>query len=306
VASLLGAWTLGLIMALLALGIFLSFRIFSFADITTDGSFAFGAAITAVCLVRGWGPLPATAAGFCAGMLAGAATGILHTKFGINGLLAGILVMTSLYSVNLGVMGKSNIPLTQSVTLVTYADRLSAYVLGETGAVRIGIWSVGGRELFLLLFTLVIAVVVGVLMYFFFRTNLGTAMRASGDNPQMIRALGVDVGNMMIAGLALANGLTALAGALLAQYNQVADLQMGIGMVVWGLASVIIGEALVGSTSIGLTVAGTIIGSVLFRLIVAGALRMGLPNTYLKLATAVFVFVALVLPGQLKRLRKQR
>jgi putative ABC transport system permease protein len=304
VVPLLGAWTMGLILALLALGMFLSFRIFSFSDITPDGSFTLGAVVAAVFLIKGWGPLPATALGLGAGLLAGAATGILHTKFGINGLLSGILVMTALYSINLGVMGKSNVSLSGPVTLTTYADRLSHRVLGEKGTVTLGIWNVDGRELFMLLFTLIVTSVVGLLLYLFFRTNLGTAMRASGDNPQMIRALGVDTGNMTIAGLALANGLTALSGALFAQYQQMADVQMGIGMVVWGLASVILGEALVSSTSLGLVVTGTILGSLLFRLLVAAALRLGLPANNLKLATALFVFAALVLPAQVRRWRK--
>jgi putative tryptophan/tyrosine transport system permease protein len=304
VIPLLGAWTMGLILALLALGMFLSFRIFSFSDITPDGSFTLGAVVAAVFLINGWGPLPATALGFGAGMLAGATTGILHTKFGINGLLAGILVMTALYSINLAVMGKSNVSLSGSVSLTTYADRLSERLWGDSGGITIGIWKVDGRELFMLVFSLIITSVVGLLLYLFFRTNLGTAMRASGDNPQMVRALGVDTGNMTIAGLALANGLTALSGALFAQYQQMADVQMGIGMVVWGLASVILGEALVSSTGLGLVVTGTILGSLLFRLLVAAALRLGLPANNLKLATALFVFAALVLPAQMRRWRK--
>jgi putative tryptophan/tyrosine transport system permease protein len=305
VIPMLGAWTMGLIFALLALGIFLSFRVFSFSDITPDGSFTLGAVVTAIFLLRGWGPIPATALGFGAGMLAGAATGILHTKFGINGLLAGILVMTALYSINLALMGKSNVSLNEPVTITTYADRLSHWLWGETGTVRFSMWTVDGREIVMLFFSLLVTGAVGALMYLFFRTNLGTAMRASGDNPQMITALGVDVGNMTIFGLALANGLVALSGGLFAQYQQMADVQMGIGMVVWGLASVILGEALVSSTSMGLVVTGTILGSLLFRLLVAAALRMGLPATYLKLATALFVFAALVLPAQMRKLRKK-
>jgi putative ABC transport system permease protein len=144
-----------------------------------------------------------------------------------------------------------------------------------------------------------------VLLYVFFRTNLGTAMRATGNNAQMIRALGVNVGNMITLGLALANGLIALAGALLAQYQGFADVQMGIGMVVWGLASVIIGEALVGTTQFGLVITGAIMGSVLFRLLVAIALRAGLNPNDLKLITAAFVFAALVLPDVLARLRRR-
>jgi putative ABC transport system permease protein len=143
----------------------------------------------------------------------------------------------------------------------------------------------------------------GVVLYLFFRTNLGTAMRATGDNPQMIRALGVSVDFMLIFGLALSNGLIALAGSLLAQYQGFADVQMGIGMVVWGLASVIIGEALVGSTRVGLLITGAVMGSVLFRLLVAIALRWGLNPNDLKLITAAFVFVALVAPMLLRKLK---
>ncbi len=303
---MLGAWTMGLIFALLALGVFLSYRIFSFSDITPDGSFTLGAVVTAVFLIEGWGPLPATTLGFAAGMLAGAATGILHTKFGVNAMLSGILVMTALYSINLVVMGKSNVSLNGPVTISTYADRASHWLWGENGTVTLGIWSVDGREIVMLLFALAATAAIGLLMHLFFRTNLGTAMRASGDNPQMISALGVDVGNMTIFGLALSNGLVALSGALFAQYQQMADVQMGIGMVVWGLASVILGEALVSSGGLGLIIVSTIVGSVLFRLLVAAALRLGLPATYLKLATALFVFAALVLPGQIRRLQKRK
>jgi putative ABC transport system permease protein len=163
---------------------------------------------------------------------------------------------------------------------------------------------VGTRDAAVLILIFLVIAVVGGALYVFFRTNLGTAMRATGDNAQMIRALGVNVGNMIIMGLALANGLIALAGALLAQYQGFADVQMGIGMVVWGLASVIIGEALIGTQGLGLTIIGAVMGSVLFRLLVAIALRAGLDPNDLKLITAIFVFVALVLPNLLGRLKK--
>lgn len=166
-------------------------------------------------------------------------------------------------------------------------------------------WQVAIRDAFSLGLSAILIAVVAALVYAFFRTNLGTAMRATGDNDQMIRALGVNVGNMIILGLALSNGLIAAAGALLAQYQGFADVQMGIGMVVWGLASVIIGEALVGSRQLGLIIVGAVMGSVLFRLLVAIALRAGLNPNDLKLVTALFVFAALVLPGMLSRLRRK-
>ena len=151
----------------------------------------------------------------------------------------------------------------------------------------------------------IVVAAVGALLYVFFRTNLGTAMRATGDNPQMIRALGVNVDNMIVLGLALSNGLIALSGALLAQYQGFADVQMGIGMVVWGLASVIIGEALVGGRDLGFLITGAVMGSVLFRLLVAVALRGGLNPNDLKLVTALFVFAALVVPGFVRRARRK-
>jgi putative ABC transport system permease protein len=169
-------------------------------------------------------------------------------------------------------------------------------------------WEVTALEASLLLASVLFVVLAGCVMYVFFQTNLGTAMRATGDNSDMIRALGVNDQNMIILGLAVSNGLIALGGALLAQYQGFADVQMGIGMVVWGLASVIIGEALVGTRQLGLSITGAVMGSVLFRLLVAIALRLGLDPNDLKLVTAVFVFLALIAPGLLKRvnLRKAR
>lgn len=304
-ALLIGALTIGLILSLLALGVFISFRIFDFPDITADGSITFGAALAAVSLVNGFDPITATAAGFCGGLLAGTVTGVLATKFKIQALLAGILVMTALYSVNLHVMGKSNVPLLSETTVTTYAERAGAVVFQSTGEIDVGGWEVSVRDVSTLVMASAVVSIVGLVLYLFFRTNLGTAMRATGDNDQMIRALGVNVEVVTILGLALANGLIGMAGALLAQYQGFADVQMGIGMVVWGLASVIIGEALVGKGSFGLTLTGAVMGSVLFRLLVAIALRWGLNPNDLKLITALFVFGALVLPSLLRKLEKK-
>ena len=303
---LLGSFTIGLILALLALGVYLSFRIFNFPDITAEGSITLGASVTATLLVRGWGPGTSTAACFAGGLLAGAITGLLHTKCRINGLLSGILVMTALYSVNLHVMGKSNVPLLNEVTLATKAEHLGTRLAGSAHDLNVFGWAVGVRDASMLLAVLLFISVLGVVLYLFFRTNLGTAIRATGDNPQMIRALGVSVDFILILGLALSNGLIALSGAMLAQYQGFADVQMGIGMVVWGLASVIIGEALVGTASLGLLITGAVIGSVLFRLLVAIALRWGLNPNDLKLITALFVFVALVGPQLLRRLKRRK
>ncbi len=301
---LVGAWTVGLILSLLALGVFISFRVFKFPDITTEGSITLGAAAAAVLLVHGVPTPLATLSGFVVGALAGAVTGVLHTRFNINGLLAGIIVMTALYSVNLRIMGQSNIPLINVPTLATDAEHLGQALFGVESLAVWG-WTLGVRDALTLAASLAIVVVTGGLLYLFLRTHLGTAMRATGDNDQMMRALGVNVGNMLILGLALANGLVGLSGALLVQYQGFADVQMGIGMVVWGLASVIIGEALVGTQQLGYVIIGAVMGSVLFRLLVAVALRAGLSPNDLKLITAVFVFAALVLPGALARLRRR-
>src|SRR5260221_1260000 len=300
---LIGASTIGLILALLALGVYLSFRIFNFPDLTADGSISLGAAVSASMLVRHVQPELATLVGFAAGVVAGTTTGVLHTKFKINGLLSGILVMTALYSVNLHVMGKSNVPLLNESTMASQAESLGLKWFHSAADLDVFGWTVGMRDAATLLGMLVLVSVLGLLLYLFFRTNLGTAMRATGDNPQMIRALGVSVDFIIILGLALSNGLIALSGSLLAQYQGFADVQMGIGMVVWGLASVIIGEALVGSSSLGLLITGAVIGSVLFRLLVAIALRWGLNPNDLKLITAAFVFVALIAPALLHKLK---
>ena len=301
---LIGAFTIGLILSLLALGVFISFRIFEFPDITADGSITLGAAVTAVLILAGVHPLAATAAAFVAGAAAGTTTGVLHTRFRINGLLSGILVMSALYSVNLTIMGKSNVPLMSERTLASMAEGAALRVLGAPSVQVLG-WDVGARDAAVVALSLAVAIIIGAALYLFFRTNLGTAMQAAGDNAQMIRALGVNVENMIVLGLALSNGLIAVAGGLLAQYQGFADVQMGIGMVVWGLASIIMGEALVGVRALGFVITGAIMGSVLFRLLVALALRGGLDPNHLKLITAAFVFLALVLPSFVERMRRR-
>ena len=303
---LISAITIGLILALLAMGVYVSFRIFNVPDITADGSITLGASTAATLLVAGYHPLPATLAGSAAGMLAGSITGVLHTKFKINALLSGILVMTALYSVNLHVMGKSNVPLLQETTLATLAESLGTRISGGSEDLDVFGWAVAVHDASILVAILVCVVLAGCVLYLFFRTNVGTAMRAAGDNPQMIRALGASVDAFLIFGLALSNGLVALAGAMLAQYQGFADVQMGIGMVVWGLASVIIGETLVGTRSVGFMISGAVMGSVLFRLLVAIALRWGLDPNDLKLMTAFFVFAALVTPSLLRAVKARR
>lgn len=299
---LIGSLTIGLVLSLLALGMLISFRVLDFRDLTVDGSLTLGGAVAAALLVRGVHPLPATAAAFGAGMVAGALTGALHTRLRINGLLSGILVMTALYSVNLHIMGKSNLPLLTEATIF----RTAAQATETTSAsVHFIGWEIRRQEIWMLSVMTAMIAGTGLILLAFFRTNLGLAMRATGDNPQMIRALGVDVSRMITLGLAIGNGLVALSGAVLVQYQGFADVQMGLGMVVWGFASVILGEALVGTRQLGYLIAGAVLGSVLFRLLVAIALRWGLNPNDLKLITAVFVLGALVLPDLIGRFRKR-
>ncbi|HWE84151.1 MAG TPA: hypothetical protein VG267_04360 [Terracidiphilus sp.] len=303
---LIGALTLGLILALLALGVYVSFRIFNIPDMTAEGTVTLGASVAAVLMVNGVNPVLATVAAALAGTAAGAITGVLATKCRINALLSGILVMTGLYSVNLHVMGRSNVPLLETTTLATYAETFGTYVFGGAANLNVAGWAVSVRDASTLIGILLLVTVVCVLLYLFLRTDLGTAMRATGDNPYMICALGVSVDGATIFGLAMSNGLIALCGALIAQYQGFADVQMGVGMVVLGIASVIIGESLVGTRAVGLLITGTVMGSVLFRLLVAIALRWGLNPNDLKLITAVFVFAALVMPNLARRLKLRR
>ena len=301
---LIGALTLGFILSLLALGVFISFRIFDFPDITADGSITLGAAIAALLLVKGVNPVVASVAAFAGGFIAGAVTATLATKFKINRLLAGILVMTALYSINLHIMGKSNVALFGQRTFSSYAERFGTWVMRNQQDLNLLGWPVRVTDVSILITAIVIVVFVGLLLYMFFQTNLGAAMRATGNNSQMARALGVNDEGMIILGLAISNGLIGLAGAFLAQYQGFADIQMGIGMIVWGLASVIIGEALVGTPQTGMAIIAAVMGSVLFRLLVAIALRLGLDPNDLKLITAAFVFVALILPRTLKAIQR--
>jgi putative ABC transport system permease protein len=296
VITLLSTWTFGLTLGLVAIGVYVSYRLFSFPDITTDGSFTLGAVVTAVLLITGRDPILALIGGMAAGASAGMATGILHAVLGVEPLLAGILVTTALASVSLVVLGRSNVPLTGMTTVF---DRATSGI-GPAVVALTGCDAATSDEVGRMLVSLAcVAVACGVL-YLFFRTNLGTAMRAGGDTRSMARALGRDTGTLTIAGLAIANSLTALAGGLVSQYQRFADVQMGIGMVVWGMASVFLGAALAGPARLGGALVATAAGSVAFRLIVATALRAGLDPDWLKAATALVVLAALVGPRLLR------
>lgn len=300
----LGAFTIGMILALLAMGVWISFRILRYCDITVDGSITLGASVAAVLLLHGQSPLIATIAATLAGASAGCITGILHTRFRIQELLSGILVMTALYSINLRIMGRSNIPLLDTADISSPAQNLIQTFTGGTERILVLGWLTPVKELAMLLSIGLIVLAVGALIHWFLRTDLGMALRAAGENPQMARAQGINHHLMIIFGLALSNGMVGMAGALLAQYQGFADIQMGIGMIVWGLASIIIGEALVRKSSPGYALIGAVMGTILFRLLIAIALRWGLNPNDLKLVTAAFVLGALVLPAGISGLRK--
>jgi putative ABC transport system permease protein len=272
----LTAVLLGLGFAALALGIFLTMRIFNIPDITTDGSFTLGGAVTAVMLTNGQ-PTPFVfVVVFLSGAIAGCVTGLIHTRLKVNALLAGILVMTALYSVNLSIMGRSNIPL-----------------MNAGGLQAAGLWQQ-------VLMLSIMAALLWLVMSWLLKTDFGLTMRATGNNESMIRALGVNTDRVKITGIALANGLIALSGFLITQVQGFADINMGVGIVILGLGSVMIGEIiarLLGSSSVAVHLFCAIAGSIIFRLILAFALSLGIDALYLKLVVSVLVLAAISIPN---------
>ncbi|MBP6683950.1 MAG: ABC transporter permease [Leucobacter sp.] len=289
---MIGAIEVGLLYGIFALGVYLTFRVLNFPDLTVDGSLTTGAATAAALIHAGQSPLLATLAGGATGMIAGAITGILHTKGKIDGLLAGILTMIALWSINLRIMGKSNLPFLREDTLIS--------PLREAG------WM--GKTWFVVLIFLAVVLVIKLLVDWFLSTDVGLAIQATGNNEQMIRSFGVNTDGMKILTLSISNGLVGLAGALIAQYNGVADISMGIGVILVGLASVILGQALLGQRWIWLATLAVVVGAVLYRIIIFGALRIGFNQDDMKLMTALLVIAALLLPrwGFLKKIPSLR
>jgi putative ABC transport system permease protein len=302
---LIGTLSMGFLLSLLTLGVFITFRVMGRLDLTTDGSFGLGGAVAAALLSAGVHPVLATVAAAAAGWLAGATTGLMYVVFGIDTLLGGILVTTALYTIQLRIMGSGNLSLGSAYTLPDVAESAwHALHLPET--VEIGGTSLGAG-LFSSLAVFVVFVLFSIwVLARFLRTDLGLAMRAAGGNAQASRALGIHTGIMVTLGLLLANGLVALAGALFAQYQGFANISMGIGIIVTALACLVLGEGLLGRRGLRRQIAGTLAGTVVFRLLVAGALVAGLPSDTLKLGTAVFVLGALVVPAVVGRLRRRR
>lgn len=295
--ALMGAIEQGLLFGILALGVYLTFRILNVPDLTVDGSFALGGAVAAKLIIDGYNPFIATAIAFVVGCLAGAFTGVLHTKGKVNALLAGILTMIALYSVNLRIMGKANLPLLREETLLTYTK-----ALGIPNLVISGVTLLTGVAIVFAVGVLILKLIID----WFLHTDLGLDLRATGDNPKMIRSFGVNTDSTTIIGLSLSNGLVAVSGAWLAQFQGFADVGMGIGMIVIGLASVIVGEVLFGSSSIFRVTLAVIGGSIVYRLVIALALQAGLDPSDLKLITALIVIVALTVPTFAKGIWKKQ
>lgn len=275
-----GAAAQGVLWGIMTLGLYITFKILDFADLTVDGSFALGGSVSAVLIINGWNPYASLLIALISGALAGFVTGFLHTRLKIPGILAGILTMIALYSVNIRVMGKANIPLLGEKTMLSFTQSLG---LNKTiGSLVIGI---------------IFASLIIALLYWFFGTELGSAIRATGNNEKMVRALGVNTDTMKILGLMLANGLVALSGATVAQSQGYADVGMGTGTIVIGLASIIIGEVVFGKRfSFWYRLLSVVLGSVIYRIIIAIVLQLGMKSTDLKLLTAVIVALALALP----------
>ena len=270
----------GLLWAIMALGVFLTFRVLDIADLSVEGTFPLGAAVAATLIDAGHSVWFAMLIALIAGCIGGTVTALLTTKLKIPALLSGILTMIGLYSVNLMIMGKANVPLLRAETVFTLTEDL------------FGVSSVVAT----LIVGLIATTVVGVIMYWFFGTVLGTAIRATGCNPQMARAQGINTNVMVILGLLISNGLVALSGALVAQSNGFADVGMGTGTIVIGLASVNIGEVLFGTRSFKNWLISVVLGSVVYRAVIAIVLELGMPPNDLKLFTAVLVAIALSLP----------
>ena len=282
-----GAIETGLLYGFLSLGVYLSFRVLKFPDLTVDGSFPLGAAVTGTLIVAGWNPFLATGVAILAGAAAGLCTAILSVRFGILNLLASILTMIALYSINLRIMGKPNLSLLNQPSVLAPFETLVTKVMANAPLLVMPIVLLAGVGL------------AKVLVDAFLNSQLGLAMRATGLNPVMAEAQGINTGRLILLGMALSNGLAALSGALFAQLYGFADVTLGVGTVVVGLATEILGEALLPSGSVVLATLAVVLGSVLYRVAIALALNagfLGFQAQDLNLVTAILVVLALTLP----------
>lgn len=280
-----GAISQGVIWGIMGIGVFITFKVLDYADLTVDSSLCTGGAVSAVLISAGMHPLLTLVFSMFAGMVAGAVTGLLHTKLQIPAILSGILTQLALYSVNIRIMGRANVSLLGQPTIITLLNIPQAILIGG-----------------------VFAVAVIALLYWFFGTEIGCAVRATGDNERMARALGVNTDTMKVLGLIISNGMIGLAGALLSQYQGYADVQMGRGAIVIGLASVIIGEVMIGRRAVNFAVrmSSIIVGAIVYYIIIALVLQLGLSTTDLKLFSAVIVAIALAIPTLRQKLAQRR
>jgi putative tryptophan/tyrosine transport system permease protein len=301
---LVGALSMGFLLSLLTLGVFITYRVMGRLDLTTDGSFGLGGAVAAALVASGVHPIVATVAAAAAGWLAGATTGLIYVALGIDTLLGGILVTTALYTIQLRIMGGGDRAIGSAYTLPDLAESVW-HALHLPESIELAGTSVGAG-LFSSLAVFVVFVLFSIwVLARFLRTDLGLALRAAGGNPQAARALGLDTGWLTTLGLVLANGLVALAGALFAQYQGFADVSMQIGQIVTALACLVLGEGLIGKRTLRRQILGTLVGTIAYRLLVAVVVRAGLPPDDLKLATALFVLAALGVPAILTQLRRR-
>lgn len=309
--ALFGAVESGIIYAIMALGVYLTFRVLDFPDLTVDGSFVTGAGVAAISIANGVSPVVATLMAIVAGFIAGCITGLLHTKGKINALLSGILMMIALYSINLRIMDSPTVSLHNQPTIFSQLREL--WPAGIDNFFN-GIFTALGSERapatwVIVFFMIVVVLAIKYLTDYFLKTEVGLALRATGDNKRMIRSLSANTDNLIILGVGISNAMVALSGALIAQIGGFADVSMGIGMIVIGLASVIIGEALIGKRTIAIATIAVIGGAIVYRMVVTLALRVDFLETGdMKMITAFIVMVALIAPRiiQARKDKKRR
>lgn len=289
--AMFGAFSQGLLWSILAMGVYITFRILNFADMSCEGSFALGGSFSTMLIVAfGLNPFVSIIAGMMAGMLAGIITGFLHTKLKIPAILSGILTMIALYSINIRLMGQANTSLNNQSTIITIVRDF----LSET--VDLGIRSSTLQTIVTIIVGVIFVSAVITILYWFFGTEIGCCIRGTGNNESMVRAQGVSTDKMKIFALILSNGLIALCGGLISQSQGYADVNMGIGAIVIGLASIVIGEVLFKKTNFAQKLLSIVVGSVIYRIIIAVVLQMGLHTDDLKLLTAIVVATALAVP----------
>ncbi len=309
--AVFGAFESGIIYAIMALGVYLSFRVLDFPDLTVDGSFVTGAAVAATLIVNGINPFLATILAMFAGFIAGCLTGILHTFGKINALLSGILMMIALYSINLRIMGKSNVPLLNTETAITHVrdawDKTGFDSFFNSIISSVGLGDSLPRTWGILIFMIMVTFLIKFLTDKFLQTEIGLAIRATGDNKRMIRSLSANTNLTVIFGLGISNAMVAFSGSLIAQQGGFADVGMGIGMIIIGLASVIIGEALFGTKTIARTTLAVVGGAIIYRIVVTLALRVDfLEPGDMKLITATIVILALIMPKIIDSSKEKR